>query len=300
MSVSPAVSVVIPTYNRAVDLKRALNSVLEQSFSNWEVLVVDNHSNDATDSVVNGFNDSRITLYKIHNRGIIAASRNKGIKNAKGKYVAFLDSDDWWAQDKLKASLLELDRGADLVYHDVWNVTRGDQTMFKEKIISKRPTLPLFSALLCEGMSIPNSSVVVRRDLLLSIGGITEDESLITAEDYDTWIRLSRVTKNFRRTPGCLTFYWNGGGNLSSASAKQISVIRALYAKHINALPAHHRKMAEGFLAYRVGLIAERCGNYELATHEMLKAIRHPIEVEYVMKAIYRLLRSAWLRVMMP
>jgi glycosyltransferase involved in cell wall biosynthesis len=90
MSSIPVISVVIPTYNRANDLKRALKSVQVQTFTNWEVLIVDNHSVDNTDQVVSDFNDSRIKLFKIHNNGVIAASRNVGIREASGAYIAFL------------------------------------------------------------------------------------------------------------------------------------------------------------------------------------------------------------------
>lgn len=91
---SKLVSIVIPTYNRAQDLERALKSLLAQTFCDWEALIVDNYSKDNTDELIKSFNDPRMKLFKIHNQGVIAASRNVGIKNAKGGYVAFLDSDD--------------------------------------------------------------------------------------------------------------------------------------------------------------------------------------------------------------
>ena len=91
----PIVSIVIPTYNREQFLSRALISVVSQSFTSWEAIVVDNYSEDNTEQVIEDFGDSRIKLLKIHNRGIIAASRNIGIKTSKGKWIAFLDSDDF-------------------------------------------------------------------------------------------------------------------------------------------------------------------------------------------------------------
>ena len=111
------VSVVIPTYNHAHYLKQALQSVIDQTYDNWEALVVDNHSEDNTDDIVNSFNDKRIKLFKIHNKGIIAASRNLGIKHSIGKWVAFLDSDDWWYPERLNKSVQILNNGAQLVCH---------------------------------------------------------------------------------------------------------------------------------------------------------------------------------------
>ncbi len=90
------VSVVIPTYNHARFLGRALQSVMDQTYKNWEVIIIDNHSQDNTDEIVEAFKDPRITLLKIHNNGVIAASRNMGIRAAKGEWIAFLDSDDHW------------------------------------------------------------------------------------------------------------------------------------------------------------------------------------------------------------
>ena len=101
----PLVSVVIPTFNRAKDLERALRSVLAQTHTNWEVLIVDNYSEDNTDEVIENLNEPRITLFKIHNHGVIAVSRNWGIQHARGKYIAFLDSDDWWTEKKLSESV---------------------------------------------------------------------------------------------------------------------------------------------------------------------------------------------------
>jgi glycosyltransferase involved in cell wall biosynthesis len=91
---SPLVSVVIPTYNHARYLGRALQSVLDQTYKNWEAIVIDNHSTDNTAELIASFADQRITYLKIHNNGVIAASRNAGIRAAKGEWLAFLDSDD--------------------------------------------------------------------------------------------------------------------------------------------------------------------------------------------------------------
>src|SRR4051812_44716056 len=100
-AVNPLVSVVIPTYNHAQFLGRALGSVIAQTYTNWEAIVVDNHSQDDTDAVVASQSDPRIKLLKIHNNGVIAASRNKAMREARGEWIAFLDSDDAWYPEKL-------------------------------------------------------------------------------------------------------------------------------------------------------------------------------------------------------
>jgi len=207
------VSVVIPTYNRARDLKRALNSVVAQTFSDWEVLVVDNHSNDNTDDLVKSFSDPRMSLLKIHNEGVIAASRNLGIEHSQGEYIAFLDSDDWWLPKKLESSLKYLGKGADIVYHDMYVVTRAGQKRFWRKDRARDLTSPVFEDLICNGNALKNSSVVVRRKLLKEIGGLAEDDALVAMEDYDAWLRAGKVTEKFKRIPETLGYYWAGGGN---------------------------------------------------------------------------------------
>ena len=134
--VTPLVSVVIPSYNHARYLGRALQSILDQTYTNWEAIVIDNHSTDKTDEVMTSFTDPRITYLKIHNKGIIAASRNVGIRAAKGEWIAFLDSDDWWTADKLQFCFDCINDKVDLVYHDMGIVTDKHQSFSRKTIKS--------------------------------------------------------------------------------------------------------------------------------------------------------------------
>ena len=94
-------SIVIPTYNQCDCLEKAVNSVLVQK-KNYEIIIIDNYSNDGTEKLVKGYNNRNIKYFKVKNNGVIGISRNIGIKNAKGSWIAFLDSDDLWFKDKLK------------------------------------------------------------------------------------------------------------------------------------------------------------------------------------------------------
>ncbi len=106
---SPLISVVIPTFNHADFLKVAISSVEEQTYQNFEIIIVDNHSSDHTNKVVESFNDDRIRLHKINNEGIIAASRNAGVDYAKGDWIAYLDSDDFWYPTRLQCLVDNMD-----------------------------------------------------------------------------------------------------------------------------------------------------------------------------------------------
>lgn len=289
----PAVSVVIPTYNRAEDLRRCLESLVAQTLQDFEVLVCDDGSTDHTAMVAEEFQGRLNLRYEYaENFGGPARPRNRGVAAARAPYVAFLDSDDWWAPSKLEMSLAALENGADVVYHDLWVATSPNQTVFRERLRSTAPSKGMFERLLCTGMSIPNSSVVVRAEVLSKLEGICEDKELISVEDYDTWIRLARHTEKFVKIDGCLGYYWNGGGNISVASPKQITRITALYRRHIDSLPDGARRRATGFLAYRVGRLAFILQDRKASTENFQKALFSPIDLEYRLKALFFLVRG--------
>ena len=98
---NPFFSVIIPTFNQSNFLSRALDSVVNQNFNNFEIIVIDNFSSDNTKKIVKSFK-KKIIYKRIENKGIIAKSRNVGIQISKGKWLAFLDSDDLWSKNKLQ------------------------------------------------------------------------------------------------------------------------------------------------------------------------------------------------------
>ena len=133
MNNRPEVSIIIPTYNKGEYIGKCLQSVIDQTFTDWEAIIVNNFSEDNTVDIVKGFNEPRFHLINFKNHGVIAASRNRGIRSAKGKYIAFLDSDDWWYPKKLEIVLKYFNK-ADVVYHDLDFYTQKG----KKVIISSR------------------------------------------------------------------------------------------------------------------------------------------------------------------
>jgi len=207
MVVIPLVSIVIPTYNHARFLGRALKSIIDQTYTNWEAIVVDNHSTDNTDEIVNSFSDSRIHYIKIHNNGVIAVSRNVGIQNAKGEWIAFLDSDDYWHFNKLEICMKSVDEKVDLLYHCLI-IQRKNKNIFQKKYIKSRQVkTPVLMDLLIKGNAIATSSVVVRKFLLQKIGGMNESREMIAAEDYNSWLRIAEYTDKFLYLPDVLGNY---------------------------------------------------------------------------------------------
>lgn len=191
---NPEVSIVIPTYNYAHFLKKCLESLIAQTFTNWEALVINNFSSDDTGAVVENFSDKRIHLVNFRNNGIIAASRNKGIELSESKRIAFLDSDDTWYPEKLRRCLEEFNSEADLVCHGMRYMVNGRH--WKDEGY-KFPVSSDFYRLLYRNPHIFTSSTIVKKECLLKAGGFNENPDIITAEDYDLWLRLSKNNSRF-------------------------------------------------------------------------------------------------------
>ena len=291
--VKSLISVVIPTYNRARDLERALNSVLAQTYPHWEALVVDNHSSDNTDNVVTHFDDSRISLLKIHNNGVIAASRNLGIKHAQGEYIAFLDSDDWWLARKLEVSLKYLDRGADVVYHDLYMVTKRGQRLLWQKGRTRVLNSPIFEDLLVNGNALQTSGVVARDSILRKIGGLSEDVTLIGWEDYDAWLRAASITEKFKRIPKTLGYYWCGGGNDSTIdrSVKSYHYFGDRFQeRYANALAASRTVVNPWWIDYSLGRAYYRLGINAMAESYLRRQQWRQLPPLFALKNLWMLL----------
>ena len=127
MNTPPFFSVVIPTYNCADFLKRALTSVFVQTYQNFEIIVIDNSSTDNTQKVLKNFSNQKLKVIRVNNKGIIGYSRNKGIDSARGEWIAFLDSDDVWKPEKLEKvrDAIKHNKNVILFCHDEWYVVNG-------------------------------------------------------------------------------------------------------------------------------------------------------------------------------
>lgn len=217
------VSVIIPTFNRSNELRRCLMSLKSQTFQEFEVLVCDDGSTDDTEDLVASFsNHLPIRYFKLENFGGPARARNVGIKNANGVYIAFLDSDDWWCDQKLELSVETLLGGSDIVYHDMYLVKYMNQKYFCRKAKSRELKHPVLLDLLKNGNGINNSSVVVRKSIVDKVGSISDEKALIAWEDFDYWIKIAMLTDKFYRINVCLGYYWQGGGNISGSTRTTI------------------------------------------------------------------------------
>lgn len=205
---NPLISIIIPSYNHAHFLARALQSVISQTYTNWEVIIVDNHSEDNTDQVISSFNDPRISLLKIHNEGVIARSRNKGVLTARGEWIAFLDSDDWWKPEKLSACTALMDQPCDLIFHDL-KIERPAAKLIGGKYrLGRTLTKPVTTDLLVNGNPVSTSSVLVRKDMLMKVELMDERAGMVAAEDYNCWLKIAEKNGNFIYLSQVLGYYY--------------------------------------------------------------------------------------------
>ncbi|MBN1349305.1 glycosyltransferase [candidate division KSB1 bacterium] len=183
----PRVSIIIPTYNRASFLPQAIQSVLKQTFKDFELIVIDDASDDSTPQVLAQFS-KKLTAYRLpENRGVSAA-RNLGIERAQGEYIAFLDSDDQWKPEKLQTQMLWIQRNPEI------NACYTDEIWIRNGVrINPGKRYTKYDGWFLEKMLplcfINPSSVLINREVFDEVGVF--DESLPACEDYDLWLRIN-------------------------------------------------------------------------------------------------------------
>lgn len=254
--------------------------------------MVDNSSSDDTETVVAGLNDRRIRFLTTKNEGVIAKSRNLAIREAKGRWVAFLDADDWWTWNKLQISVGALLSGADIVYHDLWHAGPRSRYSLRRVIHTRKLQAPVYRDLVRFGNALLNSSVVIRREILLDVGGLNENPRLVAAEDFECWLRIAKRTENFHRITGIHGYYWIGKGNTSSAE-RTLTCLTELRDHYLDRETDGHPS-SPVWLTFALGKANFQMGNDKAAWREMvcLKLRNVPIR-QWVKVAVLRCLIKA-------
>lgn len=194
----PLVSVILPTYNRAHMIKNAIDSVLTQTFTDLELIIADDASNDDTEAVISAIPDERIHYFRCEKNGGAAAARNFGISKAShtSEWIAFEDSDDIWHSDKLEKQFLSLskDKKAQFCYHKIrYDMGGGFSAILPdERVPLEKKSGDIMRELLNDNL-VDCPSLLVRKDLLEKTGLF--DETLPALEDYDLAIRLSKAAR---------------------------------------------------------------------------------------------------------
>jgi glycosyltransferase involved in cell wall biosynthesis len=263
----PVFTVVVPAYNVAATISETLASILRQTYSDLELIVVDDGSTDRTLSHIEGFLDPRIRVVRQKNRGL-AGARNTGIHHARGKFVAFCDADDIWEAMKLELHERHLESNRDI------GVSYAGSSMIdangRKLRFSQRPKLRNITAAdIFKRNPIGNGSVAVfRREALECIRHRphheTErdwwfDESLRQSEDIDAWLRVALSSDwTIEGIPGLLTRYRILSVGLSANIEKQYETWNSVKEKVCDLSPTLYAKCGKAAEAYQLRFLARR------------------------------------------
>ena len=220
----PLVSVVIPTRNRIDLLRRAIKSVVNQTFTDWEIIVVDDASIDKTESIMSEIKSGKIQYIRLHNKSGGAVARNTGIKNSKCNLIAFLDDDDEWIPEKLQKQIdcFEYDKQLGLCYTGRKTVRKGNLIFGIGRNYSFRypPEENQFKAIMTDNFIGITSSVMIPRTILEEINGF--DELLPCLQDYDLYIRIIKKWNAAGINEPLVLYHFDGSIKHVSLTRKEI------------------------------------------------------------------------------
>ena len=225
--------------------------------------------------IIESFNEPRFKVVNFQNNGVIAASRNEGIRRSSAPFIAFLDSDDMWYSEKLSRCLVELEGGNDLVCHGEKWVSADTR---QRNIVYGPASNATHDKLLFRGNCLSTSATIVRRDILNKVGGFSEDSTFTTAEDYELWLKISQITSGFIFVDEILGEYRRHELGASSSVLRHLNAELAVVNSHISlaqkkdifSFKARNRKAKA---IYSAGRTCMRVREHRLASSFFLRAI---------------------------
>ncbi|NMF82947.1 glycosyltransferase family 2 protein [Nodosilinea sp. P-1105] len=291
------ISVIVPAYNAERTIGKTIQSVLEQTHQNLEIIVVNDGSSDGTVDVVKSIQDERINIYNHSNSGV-SASRNRGIDYSSGNFLAFIDSDDLWSDDKLERQLQALlqDKSAGVAYS--WTVfmhDSGEETHFVQGA-QVRYEGYVFPKLLESNFVGSGSNILVRRD---AIRDIRFTVGLEAVEDYDFCLRLAK-SWNYVVVPKNQIIYRKSPGSISSKIDRmEGQYLRLVEITYQSIVPENLMYLKKTSKSYMYRYIAELYlsgtrskANLRLSLAKLLKAIwiKPDIVFEYYTRLMFLIL----------
>ena len=267
----PKVSVIIPTQNRAEFLRAAIQSVLKQTFQDFEIIVVDDASEDHTSAVMQAFgDDSRIQYIRHEVKKGQGITRNDGIGRALGEYIALLDDDDEWLPEKLGKQVRLLDNSplkVGLVYTGLYRIDASSRRLLYTFYPDNRGDV--FEALCRTNCIGTCSSVLIRRVCLDKIGLF--DEKLASKADYDLWLRIAKEFHvEYIREP--LVFYIAHDNTISTNYESQIQGSEAQLGKYGSLFARDNRSNSDRY--FGLGIHYCLSGNRQKGREALLEAIK--------------------------
>ncbi len=284
----PTVSVVIPTYNRAHLLGRAIQSVLDQTYRDFELIVVDDGSTDNTEEVVEGLSDERVKYIRHEKNKGGAAARNTGIKAAKGQYIAFQDSDDEWLPEKLEKQMKVFETApteVGVVYTDMQRINKNGKPEYwhSPRVTNGSLINPKTSDYQVMGLGI--QSTLIRKDCFDKVGLF--DEKFPRFIDLELFIRLSKHC-HFHHIEESLVKYHATEG-ISSSREALFTARKLLLERYFEDVGGNRKFLADQYFSMGMSLCSD--GELTQGRKHLMKAARiYPINVKYLGAALASLL----------
>lgn len=244
------ISVIMPAYNRGKTIKRAIDSVLNQTYQDIELIIIDDCSTDNTKDVIDLYDDDRLHYIKLEKNSGACYARNVGIENAKGDYIAFQDSDDSWYLDKLEKQLINMnENGSDLDFCYFERITDNDVQLFPNKVTKKNIKKYGITKALRYGNFISTQLILGKKECFLNF---SFDNDLPRLQDFDLILRISEKYK-ISCTPEILASVYVQDDSISKSNEKFFKAVDLMLNKkylYQNILSASlYRDMAKMSLA---------------------------------------------------
>ncbi len=294
----PFISVVIPTYNSEDFIAKTLETLYSQTYNNYEVIVSDDGSTDNTVDVVRSFflqNSSRKKALLISKHEGPGAARNKGIENASGDWVSFLDSDDLWNHNKLElvARYIFNNQGVDIVCHSLVDIEGPKETLMVPSKYFNNKIDPFLS--IYRENCLYTSALTIKKNILYQAGLF--DNMLPSSQDYDLWLRLGMIDKikiGFIVEP--LATHISREGNISSNAETRLQcmleISRKYYAelKKVSKVPIIEKTRFEGRIYSSVGLkLLRRKDITKGICYLLFGLLKWPFRYDWIRKLIIKL-----------
>ena len=229
----PLISVIIPAYNAEKTIKQTIESVLDQTFSDFEIIVINDGSQDSTLDIVSSTPDPRIKVFSYPNAGP-QKSRNRGWGTASGEYVSFLDADDLWTPDKLEAQLKALQENPEAAVAYSWTDYIDESGQLLPQHVYGNFTGDIYVKLLLADFVGNGSNPLIRKQALAEVGGF--DELLVAGQDWDMWVRLASKY-SFVAVPSVHILYRVSGNSWSTNLARREAGFKRVIEKAIAQTP---------------------------------------------------------------
>lgn len=250
----PKVSIIIPTYNRLSFLPKAIDSVLAQTFTNYEIIVVDDGSTDGTQAYVQEHYADKIILLQ-KEKGGPGAARNAGIRIARGVYIAFLDSDDLWLPEKLaiQTAYLEAKPEVAMVFTGKIDIHQINGTLYEKSLSCHYGAIELRQLLLDNFIS--TSSVFIRKEAFIE-SGLFPEETMPCGEDFALWLRVVALFKVESIPLALIRYKCHELNTMGALSSEEVMLQHIIIAKDFDKdFPGHIDSFFGGFKKFQARIL---------------------------------------------